>query len=713
MESVATDEGTITMQITDLTPVAEAAAYYQTLGLTPIAIHGTVSGVCQCSRGDECTAPGKHPVGKDWNARASSGEPFPADHTGNVGIALLGRWVLIDADGDEGLSTVDGFGELPETLTALSGSQSGGHWIFKLAPHQSADRITDRRVAAGVDVKIRGQFVCAPSMHASGHRYQWVNLCEPAELPDHLYELITSRPVPAATPAVSAAPDSRRVRAYVSRMDAAVSGQGGHSQTYAVACRIAAERLPDEEAWPILCEYIQRCSPPWSERDLRHKYEDAKRNATNAPLASRPRPALASVPANATQDDSWKQLCLFETTRNGEPRLARTAENAAIILQYDPAWRGRLKLDEFAQHISVTDPPWHEWQRSQVARKSWTDSDTTRLQGWLERAHGLRIAISDLERAITVAAERASYSSARDWFDGLQWDGTCRLGNWLSVYLGCEDTAYTRAVGRWWLISAVARVYKPGCKADHMLILHGEQGRGKSSAAAIIAGSDWFSDSFVAIGNKDAYLTLQGKLIVEMAELDSLDRSGANTIKSFLTSGSDYFRPPYARRNIDVPRQCVFIGTTNNHDMLRDDTGDRRFWPVSVGDIDRSGLTRDREQLWAEAVTEYKQGASWYPLTPDDRELCELAQSSHKQRHPWEELIERWADSAGMERASLDEIFRGALSMSAGQWKHGDIITLTGCLRRLQWEPRRDRQFDGEIRRYYIRSTGNSEDVTV
>ncbi len=177
------------------TPPLVAAEYYASLDLAPIPIWGIKSdGSCQCGN-PQCKAIAKHPVGNSWQTSATTNmdvvrERFRS-HTGNIGIALQGRYVLIDADGEAGRQTITTLGVFPETLTALSGSGLGAHWIYKLAPGQDAANITDRPFAHKVDVKIRGQFVAPPSRHKSGNRYEWAVLREPALLPDHLYALVS------------------------------------------------------------------------------------------------------------------------------------------------------------------------------------------------------------------------------------------------------------------------------------------------------------------------------------------------------------------------------------------------------------------------------------------------------------------------------------------------------------------------------------------
>lgn len=695
------------MIITADTPVAEAAEYYVSLGLSPVPLYGIVDGRCTC--GSSKCAPGKHPIGTGWQKAATLDLDSVRDrfreHYGNIGLYLDNKFVLIDADGDSGLDAIDELGEMPDTLCALSGSQKGAHWIYKLAPHQSPERITDRRVIkrgdGGVDVKIRGQFVAAPSVHHSGNRYTWERLCEPAMLPDHIYALIARPERPAAPPSASKSVAAERVRAWVAKAEPAVSGQGGHNKTFAVACKIVACGLTEDEEWAIFTEYNERCDPPWPDSALAHKLRQARERSTSTPLSDRPR--LVSVPMDATADpDAWKIRCVFERSKSGASRMARVAENAVIILQNDPRWVGRVRLDEFAQDISLTDPPWPEHHTPGVDSAHWRDGDTSRLQAWLIREHGLNLSISDIERAVMMVAENNTHNPVKEWMDALHWDGFNRLDRWLSFYLGAVDTPYTRAVGRWWLVSAVARVYRPGCKVDHMLILYGDQGKGKSSAAGILAGQDWFADSAITIGDKDAYLALRGKLIIEMAELESLNRAESTATKSFISSRIDNYRPPYARRNIDVPRRCVFIGTTNNDEMLRDDTGDRRYWPVTCGDIDRGGLQADREQLWAEAVAAFQTGAAWYPESAEDRSLCTAAQSEHKQTHPWQAEIGKWLEDRRLDTVTVQTVLGECLRLQAAQWKDSDAKTVSGCLKRLGWTQRNDTRLGGKKQRYYV-----------
>ena len=183
----------------------------------------------------------------------------------------------------------------------------------------------------------------------------------------------------------------------------------------------------------------------------------------------------------------------------------------------------------------------------------------------------------------------------------------------MQTYFHVEDSEYVRAIGSRYLISAVARIYEPGCKVDHMLVLEGPQGKQKSEALRTLAiNDDWFTDRLSHLASKDAVLETAGVLLVEIAEMDALTKATSSAIKSFLTRRHDRFRPPYGKHTINLPRQCVFAATINPPvgGYLKDPTGARRFWPVACrGMIDRDGLEKVRDQLWAEAVHQFKAGA--------------------------------------------------------------------------------------------------------
>lgn len=220
-----------------------------------------------------------------------------------------------------------------------------------------------------------------------------------------------------------------------------------------------------------------------------------------------------------------------------------------------------------------------------------------------------------------------------DYLDSLPpWDGVERLDRWLHTYLGAEDNAYTRQAGATWLLAAIARAKQPGVKFDHMLVLVGAQGVGKSTALRILAGDDLFTDANF-LGARDTREVLEateGAWIVECAELAGMRRKDAETLKHEITKQEDKGRPAYGRHTITVPRRFVLAGTTNSGRFLQDDTGNRRFWPVETAQADLEALARDRCQLWAEALSRFVSGDYRLYLTGEAKALAEAAQKERR-----------------------------------------------------------------------------------
>ena len=237
-----------------------------------------------------------------------------------------------------------------------------------------------------------------------------------------------------------------------------------------------------------------------------------------------------------------------------------------------------------------------------------------------------------------------------------------------------------RSVGPKWLIAAAARIYRPGCKVDHVLVFEGPQGVGKSTCLRILAGDEWFADEISDLGTKDSAQDLRGKWVVELAEVAALKRATLERMKAFISRNVDHYRPSYGRRSMDFPRQCVFAGTTNADAYLADETGNRRFWPVKVTGLRLEELVRDRDQLWAEAVVRFKAGEAWWL----DREIEAFAAEEQEQRRqgdPWEEPILEWLGRQTKTEHTVAEILSGALRREVGDWTQADLNRVARCLR--------------------------------
>lgn len=704
---------------TDSTPVTAAAEMYAQLGLTPIPLYGVVDGKCTCSSGCEPRSAGKHPVGNGWERRASSDvdrvrEAFRS-HRGNIGLLMGSTHVAIDADGPTGLESLRSLGELPETLTARTGS-GGEHRIFRFAPHHDPARVTNRTFLPKLDAKTRnGQIVAAPSVHRSGTPYRWVVAVPPAVLPDSVYEVMTRRPDAPAPLAPAPAPPAggdllRRARAYLATIPPAVSGAGGHTQAFAAARALVGwvrRGLSEADALHLLREYNGRCVPPWSARDLDHKWQEAQR-ATDIPdIVDRPPPAVVrpirpdvAIPSASTAVE-WSDRLIMET-RSGVQRPAKHAENAIVVVRYHPAWQGRIKLDLHSSTITVHEAPWHDSDRpaEEPPARPWTDADSVRLSAWIRRELGVDLSVEACDRAVGVAAESCTYHPVRDWMSSLTWDGVPRLATAAERLLGAHPAPdYHPLV--WWLIAAVARTFEPGCKVDNVLILEGPQGLRKSSALRTLASAAWFSDTPLDLHSKDAIVALQGRLIVELAELDSLRRADASRAKSFFSSCVDDYRPPYGRRSVKAPRQCVFAGTVNHGSYLQDPTGNRRYWPVACTRVDLEAIAAERSMLWAEAVHLYHEGRPWWPSTPAEVAACEAAQEPRAEGDEWEGLLASWLRRHPDARPTVGELLVDVLDIPKDRWTRSDQMRVASSLQRLGFARRQVRDGTDRVWRYH------------
>ena len=330
-----------------------------------------------------------------------------------------------------------------------------------------------------------------------------------------------------------------------------------------------------------------------------------------------------------TTEEDWKGK--LKLTDKGV--LAQTIENVVIILRNDPKLTGCIALNEMDHNIvSRKSLPWRKVKGS----AQWIDADDAALRYYLERVYG--IASKDrIFDAVNVVAAENKFHPVRDYLDGCTWDGVTRVETLLIDYMGAEDNAYIRAVTRKTLVAAVARVYRPGVKFDYMLTIRGRQGLGKSAFIAKLGGP-WFSDTFTTMQGKDAYEQVQGVWIMEVGELAGMRKAEAETIKLYVSKQVDRFRPAYGRRTQEFPRQCIFIGTTNETQFLRDTTGNRRWWVVDTPHEPKHNQWEELTptviaQIWAEAVEIYRAGEDLY-LSPELEAMAKEVQEIYEEENP-------------------------------------------------------------------------------
>lgn len=319
---------------------------------------------------------------------------------------------------------------------------------------------------------------------------------------------------------------------------------------------------------------------------------------------------------------------LAVNTQTGLPKA--TIDNVWIILEHDPLLKGKFALNQFAGRGEVLGAlPWD----GRTKRRLWDDNDNQGLYWYMEKYHHIT-GNAKIDGALSLHSAAHAFNDIQDYLSGLSWDGVPRLDTLFIDYLGAADTPYTRAVTRKSFTAAAARAMDPGCKYDTMLILSGPQGLGKSTLLDKMSRG-WFSDSIRTFEGKEASELLQGVWIVEIGELDAFRGTDVSRVKQFLSLRADRFRAAYGRHVKELPRCCVFFGTTNVSDYLQDRTGNRRFWPVDVGLTPATkkiwtDLPKEIDQLWAEAVVRWRAGEELY-LRGALEEAAKERQEAHRE----------------------------------------------------------------------------------
>lgn len=377
-------------------------------------------------------------------------------------------------------------------------------------------------------------------------------------------------------------------------------------------------------------------------------------------------------------------------------------ENVAIALEDHPALRGMLAFNEFSGRIEKKiDPPWA------TRAGEWTEDDDRELGMWLGVNCDLLIrSTSTVVEGVKIVANRNRHHPVREWLESLKWDGVDRSSYWLRDCLGVVDSEYASLVGVLWLRQAVNRILHPGAKGDYALILEGPQGLRKSTALKRLGG-EWFSDAPLDLNSKDAFMGIAGVWIYEIAELDAFNRAEATRIKAFMTMTEDRYRPPYGSRYISQPRQTVFAATTNNDEYHKDPTGNRRFWSVLCRRVDLDLIDAWREQLFAQAIEELKEGKPCYPSRSEEQRLIAPEQERREIVDPWLEYVIGWVNEperAIQKEFSTAELLRGAIQMAADRMdgQRSAATRIGNCMKKLGWTKRRG-SADGRRPWVYVR----------
>jgi len=670
---------------------------------------------------------GKSPADNGWRTTAYTSSQIEAAITGgqNLGIRLTENDLVIDLDPrnmteemDDAIATLEMEfgGEIANAPTVNTGS--GGRHIYLCIPNGLDGDKTRNEIPGypGVEFKTVGrQVVSAGSRHPNGEFYAWDPACLPlAERPEVTSELLAAikRPALQSSDATVGEVSPDDLRALLDVLDPEEFREHDKWLELMMACHAATAGAggPEFVAWSVSDEAYAGDA-----EITRDRWESLTAGAQGGVTAAtlylrvreaggiellRDRPedvfAVVEIPEDA------ERVPMFERNAAGRPKP--TVENA---LEAIDCMGISPEYDELHDRVTLRGDLGPIKDFFPAASAVWDDRLLHAARTYILRRWRLELAIRMLHEAIYAFALRRPFNPIHEYLDTLRWDGTKRLRSWLIQYAGAEPSGYTQAVSRMVVLSAVARALKPGIKYDTMIVFEGRQGCGKSSMLKVL-GREWHLEGIPHKNpnDKDVIQAMQGFWIIEMEELAAMRRSDVDSLKAFLTRTSDRARFAYAQSTRDYPRRTVFIGTTNDAEYLVDATGNRRFLPVAVGIIDLTGLAEIRDQLFAEALEDWRQDPTPGALVID-KSLWERASEIQESRRIVDPIEERLfgylAKLEEIDFISTECLVFEALQRNASDMKQPDFNRVSTVMAgNLEWRRTR-RRFEGAMKRGYER----------
>lgn len=449
--------------------------------------------------------------------------------------------------------------------------------------------------------------------------------------------------------------------------------------------RDAADAL--EDGWDF------RALVAWAKPRARI-YESSPKEPEILPAKPEPTPA----PPEPEDEDPGPSMGInalvmdlgLAVTHQGNPIC--NADNVMRILEGFHQFKGSIWYDEFYNKIFTT------W--GSQGPRTWRDVDDINLMLVIQREFGMaRISREAVSMAVVSYAHRNTRNEPQDWIQSLKWDGIARLDMFFTDAYGAEENAYSRAVSKNFWISMVARVMRPGCQVDNMVILEGKQGIRKSSSLRVIGGR-WYSEANHSIGSDDFLTALHGNIIMEIGELNSFSKAESTRIKQVITNPVDEFRPKYGRHAQKFPRRCILVGTTNEDTYLKDPTGARRFWPIKTNRVDVEYITEQREQFFAEALHRLNAGESWWEVPLEE---TEQEQEQRQQTDVWESVIYDFLLKHGSDEIAVRDLIVDALKIEIGRADRAIEMRCANVLKRLGWSKLGQRTTGGVRKVYWKR----------
>lgn len=414
--------------------------------------------------------------------------------------------------------------------------------------------------------------------------------------------------------------------------------------------------------------------------------------------------------------DDWREGLV----RTNTGAVKGVSHNVMLILEHDPALMGLFWLDEFGNRIALDRaPPW-----SGGTRDEFTEVDALELSAWLgdPARYTMALGIDLVMQCVEAMARRKKRHTVREYLQRLKWDGVPRVGRMFVDLFGADESAYTLGVAPCFMVSAVSRILwqepkepTKGSKVDFMVVLEGQQGTGKTTSVLELFSAEWYAEATESPAHKDFYQTLRGRWGIEIGEMDSFSKADISKVKQAITVRFDVYRPSYGRTSRSFRRECVFVGTTNKDDYLRDESGARRFLPLKVGNVRIRDVVDARDQLWAEAVQLFKDGFKWWELPPG----AQREQDARYSEDVWTEAIIRWLDGKALgghyegidmeyrdkdgrvDECSVGELLGQCLRIDTARHDRAAQGRVGSIMRRLGWEHYRPRKRGERVRCYY------------
>jgi len=555
------------------------------------------------------------------------------------------------------------------------------------------------------------QVVLPPSIHPdSGMSYKW---CSPFENANQLALIETENISPIKTPPIALVENFTPIevdlfgRLDAETIDMIVKGAGvidRSASLLSVANRMYRAGFTNVEVLSVLTDpEYELGKTAYEHHKTESRTEAAKWLSLYTTAKARRENAAEEVfkaecniePLSEVEAQAqFKELCDIDRdkgvaiARSQNGVIKNTTDNLILVLEklYGPTL---FRFNKFTSYEEFgVDTPFGK--RDEKV----TETSLYRFKRLVTREFGYEPTNDKLREAVDVISKNNEYHPVQEYLKSLKWDGIPRINTWIKDYLkGVAEEPYLSAVSRKILVAMVRRAMEPGCKFDEVPILEGEQGVGKSTAARILAGDEWFTDAYIDPNDKDGLMKLRGKWVVEIGELSSMRKAQIESFKSFISIQKDHYRSPFKMIPLDYPRNCVFIGTTNSDEYLKDPTGNRRFWPIHVGKCDTVKLAQDRDQLFAEAMCEYLLGETTYL---DEKEIvgAKVEQEKRQESDSWEDLLHTFFESQKdrpeaerfPEEFTMSDLFKMPGPFHEGKQDRLNQYRVGYCLRRLGFE---------------------------